>query len=85
VQRIAFGSNQSPPNNLGDAQSLQFTADSGIHTVWFCVNPMAVSPDGKLLAELGYPLNNVAFWDTNSGQKLQTITAHKPSTNYFSL
>jgi WD40 repeat protein len=82
VQWIAFG-NSSPPGKLGDARSHQFTADGQTHTVWFSDSPMAISPDGKLLAELGYPANNVNIWDTSSGQTVQIFSAHKVGVQYL--
>ena len=82
VTWLAFG-NPSPQSKLGYAESLQFTVDSQTHTVWFCDSPMGVSPDGKLLVELGYPLNNVDVWDTSSGQKVSTFSAHDAGTNYL--
>jgi WD40 repeat protein len=82
VTWLAFG-NSSPQGKLGDAQSVQFTADGQTHTVWFSDYPMAVSPDGKLLAQLGYPLNKVDIWDTSSGQKVQTLLAHKVGVQYL--
>jgi WD40 repeat protein len=85
VRWIAFGDNPSTLSKLGDAQSVQFTVDGQTHTVWFSLNPLAASPDGKLLAELGYgyPLNNLDVWDTTSGQKIQSFLAHKSGVQYL--
>ncbi|MGC1292325.1 MAG: hypothetical protein WA855_13685 [Candidatus Acidiferrales bacterium] len=84
VRWIAFGGNPSALTKLGDAQSLQFTADGQTHTVWFSINPLAASPDGKLLAETGHPtMNFVDIWDTASGQKVQTFSAHAAGAEYL--
>jgi WD40 repeat protein len=84
VQWVAFGGDEPAQSKLGNAQSLKFAADGKTQTVWYAVYPLAVSPDGKLLAELGQPLNNVEIWDANTGQKLQTFAAHKMATNSLS-
>ena len=84
VTWIGFGGAPSAQTKVGDAQSLQFTADGQTHTVWFSANPLAVSPDGKLLAELGHPtLDLVDIWDANSGQKVATFSAHKFLTQWL--
>lgn len=82
VTWFAFG-NAAPQSKLGYAESLQFTADGRTQTVWLSDSPVAVSPDGKFLVELGYPTNSIAVWDTSSGQEIQTLLAHKTGVNYF--
>lgn len=80
---FAFG-NPSPQSTLGNAQSVQFTADGQAHTIWFSDYPMAASPDGKLLAETGQPtMNFVGIWDTSSGQEVKTFSAHDAVTIYL--
>jgi WD40 repeat protein len=82
VQWIAFGGSETAQNKLGNAQSLKFTAEGKTQTVWYGVSPLAVSPDGKLLAQLGQQsFSYVELWDTNAGQKLQTFVAHKMATS----
>jgi len=82
VQWIAFGGAPTAQNKVGYAQSLQFAAEGKKQTVWYSVVPLAVSPDGKLLAQLGQQsFSNIELWDTNSGQKLQTIATHKMATS----
>lgn len=82
VKWIAFGGGETAQSNLGYAQSLKFAADGKTQTVWYGVSQLAVSPDGKLLAEPGQQsLSNVEIWDVNTGQKLQTFAAHKMDTN----
>ena len=80
MEWIAFGGAPTAQNKLGYAQSLQFAAEGKKQTVWYGYGPVAASPDGKLLAELGQPFSYVEIWDTNSGQKLQTFLAHKLNT-----
>jgi WD40 repeat protein len=82
VQWIAFGGAQPVQKKLSFAQALQFAADGKTQTVWYSVVPLAVSPDGKLLAQLGQQsFSNVELWDTNAGQKLQTFPAYKMATS----
>jgi WD40 repeat protein len=82
VQWIAFGGSEMAQNKLGYAQSLKFSAEGKTQTVWYGVNPLAVSPDGKLLAQLGQQsFSYVELWDINSGQKMLSFAAHKMATN----
>lgn len=82
VQWIAFGGSESAQNTLGYAQSLKFSAEGRTQTVWYGANPLAVSPDGKLLAQLGQQsFSYVELWDINSGQKMQSFAAHKMATS----
>ena len=84
VQWIAFGGGETAQSKLGYAQSLKFAADGKTQTVWYGAYQLAVSPDGKLLAQPGgQSLNKVEIWDTNTGQKLQTFGAH-PNSLAFS-
>lgn len=46
-------------------------------TVWGCGHPAALSPDGKVLASVGPGGGDVRVWDTTSGDKLETLAAHK--------
>lgn len=82
VQWIAFGGGETAQSKLGYAQSLKFAADGKTRTVWYSVHQLAVSPDGKLLAEPGgQSLSNVEIWNTDTGEKLQTFAAHKMVIN----
>jgi WD40 repeat protein len=84
VRWIAFGGNPSALSELGDAKSLQFTADGQAHTVWFGINPLAASPDGKMLAQTGHPtMNLVDIWNTTSGQIVKTFSAHNVGAHYL--
>ena len=79
---FAFG-NSSPQSHLGTAQSTQFTIDGQSHTIWLSNSPMAVSPDGKLMVQLGYPLNQLEIWDSAPGQKIQSFEGHKMGVLYL--
>ncbi len=82
VAWIAFGGGETAQSTLGYAQSLKFAADGKTQTVWHSAYQLAVSPDGKLLAQPGgQSLNKVEIWDTVSGQELQTFAAHKMVIN----
>ena len=82
VQWIAFGGGETAQGKLGYAQALKFEADRKTQTVWYGAYQLAVSPDGKLLAQPGQQsLSNVEIWDVNTGQKLQTFAAHKMVTS----
>jgi WD40 repeat protein len=82
VQWIAFGGAQTGQNKLSYAQAFQFAANGKTQTVWYSAGPLAVSPDGKLLAEQGQQsFSNVELWDTGTGQKLQTFAAYKMATS----
>jgi WD40 repeat protein len=83
VTWFALGASAAPlQSKLGNAQAMQFTGDRQTQTVWFSDSPMAVSPDGKLLVELGSPTNHVDVWDAVSGQKMQSFEGHKVSVLY---
>ena len=82
VQWIAFGGGDTAQTKLGYAQSLKFAADGKTQTVWYGAFQLAISPDGKLVAEPGQQaVGNVEIWDANTGRKLQTFAAHKMVTN----
>lgn len=83
TQWIAFGADSTSQSKLGNAESVQFTANGHAHTIWLSPSAIAVSPGGKFLVQLGYPLNNVDVWDTSSGQKIQTFLAHKVGVQYL--
>jgi WD40 repeat protein len=79
---FAFG-DSSPQSQLGTAQSTQFTIDGQSHTIWLSDSPIAVSPDGKLMVQLGNPTNQLEIWDTASGQKIQSFEGHKVGVLYL--
>lgn len=80
VFSIAFIPNDSPLTALGPlSRSFEFTADGEIHTVWSSPSPVSLSPDQKILSARSGMGGDVDLWDLASGQKLQTLAAHKLS------
>lgn len=77
---IAFTGNGSPLAKIGFlTRSWQFTVGGGTHTVWSGASPLAISPDGNLLVAQTGLSGNLELWDMTSGEKLQTLPAHKLS------
>ncbi len=74
---LAFSEAKSAPQKIGNVRSWQFVSEGVSHTVWGSSLAMAVSPDGKWLAQPAVPTGAVEIWDATSGQKLQSIPAHK--------
>ncbi len=75
---LAFSDAKSSPPKMGNVQSLQIATGEESHTLWGSFQAMAISPDGRWLAQAaGMPLGNVEIWDATTGQKLQSIPAHK--------
>lgn len=75
---LAFSDAKSAPPKIGNVQSLQLASGEESHILWGSGQPMAVSPDGKWLAQAaGMPIGSVEIWDASTGQKLQSITAHR--------
>jgi WD40 repeat protein len=80
VFSIAFIPNDSPLTALGPlSRSFEFTADGEKHTVWSSPSPVSLSPDQKILSARSGMGGDVDLWDLASGQKLQTLAAHKLS------
>ncbi len=74
---LAFSDAKSAPQKIGNVRSWQFVSEGESHVVWGSSLAMAASPDGKWLAQPAVPTGAVEIWDTTSGEKLQTIPAHK--------
>ena len=74
---LAFSEAKSAPQKIGNVISRQFVFEGASHTVWGSTLAMAVSPDGRWLAQAAGPMGAVEIWDTTSGEKLWTIPAHK--------
>jgi WD40 repeat protein len=74
---LAFSAAKSAPQKIGNVWSWQFVSDGVPHILWGSSLAMAVSPDGKWLAQPAVPTGAVEIWDATSGQKLQSIPAHK--------
>ena len=74
---LAFSEAKSVPQKIGNVRSWQFVSEGVSHTVWGSSLAMAVSPDGKWLAQPAVPTGAVEIWDATTGQKVQSIPAHK--------
>ncbi|HKW64048.1 MAG TPA: WD40 repeat domain-containing protein [Candidatus Acidoferrum sp.] len=75
---LALNEAKSAPQKIGNVQSLHVVAGEESHTLWGSFQAMAISPDGKLVAEPGGMLiGNLEIWDATTGQKLQSIPAHR--------
>ena len=74
---LAFSEANSAPQKIGNVWSWQFVSEGVSHIVWGSSLAMAVSPDGKWLAQPAVSTGAVEIWDATSGQKLQSIPAHK--------
>src|SRR6266481_3148517 len=74
---LAFSEAKSAPEKIGNVRSWQFISEEVRHTVWGSWSAMAVSPDGKWLAQPAVPTGAVQIWDATTGEKLRVIPAHK--------
>lgn len=74
---LAFSKAKSAPQKIGNVRSWQFVSEGLSQTVWGSSLAMAVSPDGKWLAQPAVPTGAVEIWDATSGEKLRVIPAHK--------
>ena len=74
---LAFSEGKSAPQKIGNVWSWPFVSEGVSRIVWGSSSAMAVSPDGKWLAQPAVPTGAVEIWDATSGQKLQSIPAHK--------
>ena len=73
-----FSDARSAPRKIGNAWSWQFVSEGETKVLWASSQAMAVSPDGKWLAQPGgIPAGHVEIWDAASGQRLQSIPAHR--------
>lgn len=77
---LAFSDAKSAPPKIGNVQSLQLVSGEESHILWGSGLAMAVSPDGKWVAQPAegrVPSGAVDIRDAATGQKLQTIPAHR--------
>ncbi len=74
---LAFSEGKSAPQKIGNVWSWPFVSEGVSRIVWGSSLAMAVSPDGKWLAQPAVPTGAVEIWDATSGKKLQSIPAHK--------
>lgn len=71
-----FSDLKSAPRKIGNAWSWPFAAEGETKILWASSQAMAVSPDGKWLAQAaGMPSGTVEIWDAATVQKLQSIPA----------
>jgi WD40 repeat protein len=82
VSWLAFSKATSAPEKIGAAHSWEFISEGESQVVWGSSSRMALSPDGKWLAQPLEPTGTVEIWDATSGQKQRSITAHK---NYVTM
>jgi WD40 repeat protein len=73
----AFGGAQPPAAEIANPALSwsRLSDDPQKRIVWRSFNPLAISPDGKLLATSFMRGGDVAIWDTHSGEKLRTISS----------
>jgi WD40 repeat protein len=77
---LAFSDAKSAPPKIGNVQSLRLASGEESHTLWGSGPAMAISPNGKWLAQPAEgrtPTGAVDIWDAATGQKTQTIPAHR--------
>ena len=73
----AFGGTQPPAAEIANpaVSWSRISDDPQKRIVWRSFNPLAISPDGKLLATSFTRGGDVAIWDTRTGEKLRTISS----------
>jgi WD40 repeat protein len=75
---LAFSDAKAAPQKIGNVLSWQFVSGEESHTLWGSNLAMAISPDGKWLAQPTGGANGIVdIWDAASGQKVQSILAHR--------
>jgi WD40 repeat protein len=75
---LAFRDAKTAPQKIGNVQSWQLASGEESHILWGSWLTMAISPDGKWLAQpSGVPNGIVDIWDAASGQKVQSLPAHR--------
>ncbi len=82
VSWLAFSKVTSAPEKIGPVRSWKFVSEGELQVVWGSSSRMALSPDGKCLAQPVEPTGTVEIWDATSGQKQRSILAHK---NYVTM
>lgn len=74
---FGFDDTKSAQRKIGNAWSWEFESAGESKTMWASSGPLAVSPDGKWLAQPAGLTGTVEIWDTASGRKLESILAYK--------
>ena len=73
-----FSDAKSAPKKIGNVRSWTFAAGGETKTLWASSQGVAISPDGKWLAQgTVMPVGNLEIWDAATGQKLQSIPASR--------
>lgn len=82
----AFGGTQPPAAEIDNpaVSWSRISDDPQKRIVWRSFNPLAISPDGKLLATSFMRGGDVAIWDTRSGEKLRTVSSGNLGVNCLS-
>lgn len=70
-----FSDAKTAPKRIGNAWSCPFAAGTETKILWAFSQAMAVSPDGKWLAQALPASGTVEIWDAGTGQKLESIPA----------
>ena len=80
---VAFGGTQPPAAEIANpaVSWSRISEDPKERIVWRSFNPLAISPDGKLLATSFMRGGDVAIWDTRTGEKLRTISSGNLGVN----
>ncbi len=76
-----FSAAKSAPAKIGNAWSWQFVSEGEAHILWASSQAMAISPEGKWLAQPAGGSGAVEIWDASTGQKQQSIPAHKSAVS----
>lgn len=78
-----FGGTQPPAAEIANPALSwsRISDDPQRRIVWRSFNPLAISPDGKLLATSFMRGGDVAIWDTHTGEKLRTISSGNLGVN----
>lgn len=74
---FAFSEANAAPPKIGNAWSERFVVGEESQILWASSLAMAVSRDGKWLAQPVGGSGTVEIWDAATGQKLQSIPAHR--------
>lgn len=79
----AFGGTQPPAVEISDpaVSWSRISDDSQKRIVWRSLYPLAISPDGKLLATSFMRGGDVTIWDARTGAKLRTISTSNLGVN----
>jgi len=74
---FAFSDAKAAPRKIGNVWSWQFASGGETKILWASSAAMAISSDGKWLAQPAGASGTVEIWDARTEQKLQSIPAHR--------